>query len=207
MRIVGIDLSLTGTGLAEITLRPGELDELASVQTSVVAVAKAVKDPQLQDDFDRQTQITERVMDWVKGPMHFASPVNLPDLVVIEKLFNSTTSAGMLIERAGLWWRIVGSMLCWNIPVVHAVQSQGKKFLTGSGNADKGAMAMYASKLYPQWTPATMKNANDEADAIAMASIGVGLMASDVDWPFPITDYRQKIIDDINTKQKLRENA
>jgi hypothetical protein len=65
-------------------------------------------------------------------------------------------------------------------------------------------MAMYASKLYPHWDPSTSKNANDEADALALASIGVGLMASDVDWPYPITDYRQKIIDDISTKQQLR---
>lgn len=203
MRIVGIDLSLTGTGLAEITLQPGELDELAGIQTTVVG-SSGKKDDLLEQRFERQTAITERIMDWVKGPMHFTSPVKLPDLVVIESLFSTGQVGGSQIDRSGLWWRVVGSVLCWSVPVVTAAPMQAKKFLTGAGNSDKGAMAMYASKLYPHWDPSTSKNANDEADALALASIGVGLMASDVDWPYPITDYRQKIIDDINTKQQLR---
>lgn len=206
MRIVGIDLSLTGTGLAEITLNPGELDELAGVRTAVVP-SSGKKDDQLQERFDRQTTICSSVLDFVKGPLLLGSPEKLPDLVVIESLFNSGTFAAGFIDRAGLWWRVVGSILCWDIPVVAATPQQAKKFLTGSGNADKGAMAMYFAKLYPQWTPSTNKNANDEADGGALASIGVGLMASDVDWPFQPTEYRYKIIDDINKKQKLRESA
>lgn len=201
MRIVGIDMSLTGTGLAEITLDSGALDDIVGIKTHVVT-SKSTKDAQLRDHFNRQTEITTGVLDFVLGPGEILRrDEQFPDLVVIESLFNSATNAGMLIDRAGLWWRIVGSLLCWDITVVQANQSQGKKFLTGSGSADKGAMAMYASKLYPHWDPATLKNANDEADAIALASIGVGLMTSDEDWPYPITDYRQKIIDDIDKKQ------
>jgi len=207
MRIVGIDLSLTGTGLAEITLQPGALDELVHVETIVVP-SSGKKDDLLQQRFHRQTEICSQVLDFTLGPSHQHGLLDdRPDLVVIESLFNSGTYAGGFIDRAGLWWRVAGSILCWDIPVVTATPQQAKKFLTGAGNADKGAMAMYASKLYPHWDPSTSKNANDEADALALASIGVGLMASDVDWPFPITDYRQKIIDDISTKQKLRENA
>lgn len=207
MRVVGIDLSLTGTGLAEITLNPGELDELAGVQTSVVP-SSGKKDDQLRERFNRQTSICSEVLDFTLGPSHEHGLLDeRPDVVVIESLFSSGQIGGSQIDRSGLWWRVVGSILCWDIPVVTAAPMQAKKFLTGSGNADKGAMAMYFAKLYSQWTPSTNKNANDEADSGALASIGVGLMASDVDWPFPITDYRQKIIDDINAKQKLRESV
>lgn len=207
MRIVGIDLSLTGTGLAEIKLQPGVPDELAAVETVVVS-SSGKKDDQLQERFHRQTDICSQILDFTLGGSHEHGLIDdRPDLIVIESLFNSGTFAGGFIDRAGLWWRVVGSILCWDIPVVTATPQQAKKFLTGAGNADKGAMAMYLSKLYPHWDPSTSKNANDEADGGALASIGVGLMASDVDWPFPVTDYRQKIIDDINTKQKLRENA
>lgn len=202
MRIVGIDLSLTGTGLAEITgSGPSTV-----IRTAVVP-SSGKKDDQLQERFDRQTAIAAGVLDFVLGPGELrqgAHDEQSADFVVIESLFNSGTFAGGFIDRAGLWWRVVGSILCWDIPVVTATPQQAKKFLTGAGNADKGAMAMYLAKLYPQWTPSTSKNANDEADAGALASIGVGLTASDVDWPYPITDYRQKIIDDINTKQQLR---
>lgn len=206
MRIVGIDLSLTGTGLAEITLPHEKFLGEVTVKTAVVT-SSGKKDDQLQERFERQTSICSQVLDFVKGPLHFTSPRHLPNLVVIESLFNSGTFAGGFIDRAGLWWRVVGSILCWGVPVVAATPQQAKKFLTGAGNADKGAMAMYFARLYPHWNPSTSKNANDEADGGALASIGVGLMASDVDWPFQITDYRQKIIDDINRKQKLRESV
>lgn len=201
MRIVGIDLSLTGTGLASI---------VDSEPETHVVTSKGSTDDQLTQRFNRQSNISNQVLDFVLGPVN---PVfeeraaRRPDLVVIESLFNSGTFAGALIDRAGLWWRIVGSLLAWDIPVVHATPGQGKKFITGDGNADKGAMAMYFSKLYPGWSPSTRKNANDEADAGGLASIGWGLMNNDTDWPFPITSYRQKIIDDINKNQKLREPA
>lgn len=210
MRIVGIDLSLTGTGLAEITLEIGALDDLALPATKVVT-SQPTKDSTLVDDFNRQTAITVPVLAWALGTETlmgngFDYP-NRADLVVIEALFNSKTSAGMLIERAGLWWRIVGSLICYGIPIVVVNQAQGKKFLTGNGGSDKGGMTLAAARLYPQWTPSTVKNTNDEADALALASIGVCLMASVEDWPVPETDYRHKIVDDLSTKQLRREKA
>lgn len=203
MSIVGIDLSLTGTGLARMT----SIGMATYAVETAVVISAAPKNPRLQDHFDRQTKISSAVLEFALGQPRGDGHPDAASLVVIEGLFNSGQVGGSLIDRAGLWWRIVGSLLCYDIPVVTAAPMQGKKFLTGAGNADKGAMAMYAAKLYPQWTPSTMKNANDEADAIALASIGVGLQRSDDEWPFQITDYRQKIIDDINKKQKLREPA
>jgi crossover junction endodeoxyribonuclease RuvC len=193
--IIGIDLSLTATGLAAISI-----DKITTVKTHVVPSSGSTDDS-IQERFDRQTELCSAIMDWVLDNRSVDTDVDRPDLVVIEALFNSKTSAGGLLDRSGLWWRVVGSLLCWGIPVVSPTQSQGKKFFTGNGSADKGAMAMYAARLYPQWNPATMKHANDEADAIAMASIGVGLWESDTSWPYPNTDYRQKIIDDLDKKQ------
>lgn len=208
MKVVGIDLSLTGTGLATIE------DVVISASgphawdiTSEVITSKGKQDDGLESRFNRQSTISSGVLEYTLGGSYTHELIERPDLVVIESLFNSGTFAGSLIDRAGLWWRIVGTLLVFDVPVVTATPQQGKKFLTGAGNADKGAMAMYAAKLYPQWTPSTSKNANDEADGVALASVGVGLCNSDTDWPFPNTDYRQKIIDDINTKQKLREPA
>lgn len=194
MRIVGIDLSLTGTGLASI---------VDGVPQTKVVVSKGEQADGLEKRFDRQSMICNHVLDFTLGYRVDGQRPESPDLVVIESLFNSGTFAGSLIDRAGLWWRIVGSLLAWDILVVHATPGQGKMFLTGAGNADKGAMAMYFSKLFPDWEPSTRKNANDEADAGALASIGHALVTPPSAWPFEPTQYREKVIADIRKKQNL----
>jgi hypothetical protein len=174
-------------------------------------VSKGEQADSLEQRFNRQSMISNHILDFALGPGELrqgAHDSESADLVVIETLFNSATFAGSLIDRAGLWWRIVGSLLAWDIPVVHATPGQGKMFITSAGNADKGAMAMYASKVWAQWEPTTRKNANDEADALALASIGLALVTPPSMWPFDETQYRKKIIDDLRKKQDLvRENA
>jgi len=210
VRIVGIDLSLTGTGLAELMADPYHGLVNWSAKTKVVT-SQPPKESSLENDFHRQTAITVPVLAWALGTETlmdngFEYP-DRADLVVIEALFNSKTNAGMLIERAGLWWRIVGSLICYGIPVVVANQSQAKKFFTGNGGSDKAAVAMAAARLYPQWTPSTVKNTNDEADGLSHASIGACLLADVAEWPVPETDYRHKIVDDLSKKQLRREKA
>lgn len=195
MKIVGIDLSLTGTGLASI---------VDGVPDTHVVVSKGEKADDLMQRFDRQSTISNEILDFTLGRSHQHQVFeDRADLVVIESLFNSGTFAGSLIDRAGLWWRIVGSLLVWDVPVVHATPGQGKMFLTGAGNADKGAMAMYASKVWPDWEPSTRKNANDEADALALASIGQALVTPPSAWPFEPTKYREKVVEDLRRKQNL----
>lgn len=194
MKIVGIDMSLAGTGLASI---------VDGVPQTRVVVSKGEQADSLEKRFDRQSHICNHVLDFTLGYRVDGQRPENPDLVVIETLFNSATTAGYLIDRAGLWWRIVGSLLVWDVPVVHATAGQGKMFLTGAGNADKGAMAMYASKVWPDWEPSTRKNANDEADALALASIGQALVTPPSMWPFEETKYRTKVVDDLRKKQNL----
>lgn len=194
MKVVGIDLSLTGTGLASI---------VDGVPQTQAIVSKGEQADSLEQRFNRQSSINNAILDFVLGPVKGWDRSDVPDLAVIESLFNSSTFAGSLIDRAGLWWRIVGSLLCYGVPVVHATPGQGKMFLTGAGNADKGAMAMYFSKIFPDWEPTTKKNANDEADAGALASIGWALVTPTTMWPFEPTQYREKVVDDLRKKQNL----
>jgi len=199
VKIVGIDLSLTGTGLASI---------VDGIPQTKAVVSKGEQADPLEKRFDRQSTICNHVLDFTLGYRVDGQRPESPDLVVIESLFNSGTFAGSLIDRAGLWWRIVGSLLVWDVLVVHATPGQGKMFLTGAGNADKGAMAMYASKVWSDWEPVTRKNANDEADALALASIGWALVTPPSAWPFEQTKYREKVVDDLRKKQDLvREPA
>jgi hypothetical protein len=184
VKIVGIDLSLTGSGLCEIEMPGLDVDpttENFGLVTSVVTSAGKTKDT-LPMRFDRQTKITAGVLAVAKTA----------DLVVIEYPV-SGKHAGHLIDRAGFWWRVVGSCLLWDIEVVSPVPQHAKKFLTGSGSAPKGEMVRVAGKVWPQWTPATIKNVEDEADAIALATIGVALALPVPEWPFSLTQYRTEL--------------
>lgn len=183
---VGIDLSLTSTGLARVT-------DYGDVTTTLATSTGKTKDT-LTQRFIRQTLLTDAVLDFVKED-------GLPDVVIIEGLFSSGQVGGMQLDRFGLWWRVVGSLLIWEVPVYVVTASQGKKFLAGSGKADKGSMVRAATKLWPSWEPSTPHSSEDEADAIAMASVGLALTAQNV--PFTITDYRAEVLDKLRKANDL----
>lgn len=174
---IGIDLSLTSTGLAWV-------NDAGEVVTTLATSTGKTKDTLLQR-FIRQTRLTDAVLDFVKAQ-------GLPDIAIIEGLFSAGQVGGMQLDRFGLWWRVVGSLLLWEVPVYVVAASQGKKFLAGSGKADKGSMVRAAGKLWPSWEPSTPHSSEDEADAIAMASVGLALTGADV--PFTITDYRKEVL-------------
>lgn len=188
---VGIDLSLTSTGLARVS-------DAGDVTTTLATSTGKTKDTLLQR-FIRQTKLTDAVLDFVKEG-------GLPDVVIIEGLFAAGQVGGMQLDRFGLWWRVVGSLLIWEVPVYVVTASQGKKFLAGSGKADKGSMVRAAGKLWPDWEPSTPHSSEDEADAIAMASVGLALTARAPGVggvPFTITDYRKEVLDKLRKANEL----
>lgn len=184
--IVGIDLSLTSTGVA--TLVDGTL-------TTTRVTSKGHTADSLARRFERQTIITDQLLELAKGA----------SLVVIEGLFTGP-KAGHVIDRAGAWWRVAGSLMLWNIPVLVIPATQAKMFLTGKGNADKGTMVMVASKLWPDWMPSSDSNAEDEADAIALVMVGLavaGTEAGDLDrMPFEMPDYRTNVVTKLQPQVK-----
>lgn len=188
MKITGIDLSLQGTGVAKIECV--DWTSQVTVETAVVT-SKGKLNDSLTVRHTRQVRLMHAVLDHARDS----------DLVVIETLF-SAANAGSLIDRAGLWWKVVGVLVVCEVPVVHVTATQGKKFLTGNGSADKGAMVHWASKMWPSWNPATEKNVNDEADALALASIGLALVDEDHAM-FPMPEYRRKVISDLTAKQDI----
>ena len=177
--ITGIDLSLTSTGVAQIA---------DSTLTTCRVTSSGHTDDSLQQRFDRQTIVTDRLLELAKGS----------DLVVIEGLFTGK-NAGHLIDRAGLWWRVSGSLLLWDIPVLVVPGTSAKLFLTGKGSADKGSMVRAAGKLWPDWEPSSSSRVEDEADAIALVSVGLALVAQAAgtvpELPFDLPDYRLKVLE------------
>lgn len=116
MNIVGIDPSLTATGIA------------AADGTLHTVKSKPVGDD-LGSRLWRLNVICAKIGALVQGA----------DVAVIEGPAFSRANAGTHVG-AGLWWRIVGGLHARGVRVVELGPSQLKKFATGRGNADKAAM-------------------------------------------------------------------
>jgi crossover junction endodeoxyribonuclease RuvC len=90
------------------------------------------------------------------------------DLVVIEHLsFGSHGSATR--DLAGLWWLIVRMLDQYDMPLGVVAPGTLKRWATGNGNADKREVA---AAMIQRW-PGTSFRSTDEADALALASIGL----------------------------------
>jgi Holliday junction resolvasome RuvABC endonuclease subunit len=182
---IGIDPSLTGTGLARVT---ADGVSGALLETSTVATSGRRADP-LPDRHRRLEVISRSVTDW-------ALPA---DLVVIEGPAYAARG-GSVLDRHGLWWFLVSALLRRCVPVAVCPPSVRCRWATGRGNADKAAVSASVESLWrsagedPGGGLSGPQNAN-ESDAAALASMAaqrLGLIpaltrhsdaASRVEWP------------------------
>lgn len=161
LRVVGVDLSLTSSGVAAID----------SLGDEFVPSCWHIKSSGKRGDslIDRDVRITE-LADGVLNSILLA-PL-LPVLVMIEGPAYGSRG-GSPVDRYGLWWRIVSSLLSRNIPVAYAHPTTRSKFAAGNGKSDKAAVASSMQRI---WTGMEFKN-SDESDALAlahMAAVGLG---------------------------------
>ena len=147
MRVVGLDLSLTSTGVATS-------HDTARIRPPA-AFAPAELGP--ESTIHRIRHIAARV----------GKAVADADVVVLESLFPSTMPGTM--ERIGLFWRVLDVVLVQapyaGVATIHPVSL--KVFATGRGNADKPAMVDAARHHF-----GNRIGGDDEADAAWCAAIG-----------------------------------
>ncbi|KUN37754.1 Holliday junction endonuclease [Streptomyces longwoodensis] len=121
--VVGLDLSLTGTGIA---YRDGSTTTVKTKQT---------------DGDGRLTQIEEAVQLAIGGEAYGLGP--LPDLVVIEDLPTHAKGAGF----TGMVHGVVRNLLRKNgVPYALVTPATLKSYATGKGSGDKVPMALAAYK-------------------------------------------------------------
>jgi Holliday junction resolvasome RuvABC endonuclease subunit len=143
--IIGIDLSLTSTGIAT----PAGVDLIKSA---------GGKNDTLQQRSARLGRIRNRLLDRCKTA----------DLVVIEgPAYNSRD--GHAHDRSGLWWMVVRGLHVNRIPVAVVVPSQLQKYATGKGRADKFAVHAAVIKRYPDIDVV----GPDQADALVLRAMGM----------------------------------
>ena len=153
--VVGLDLSLTSSGVAIIGW-PGPAMATPYAHVSRVR-SKGTRGDTLQDRHARLRMLAQAIIDEARGAA----------LVVVEQPAFSAVG-GSHHDRSGLWWLVVGRLLSREIPVVEVTPGQLKKYATGSGVAGKDAVLAAVVRRYP----CVDVGNNDEADALVLAAIG-----------------------------------
>ncbi len=175
MKVVGIDLSMTATGVAKIEERV-TVDPWPVVN---VITSKPTGDGMdLQKRYERLESIAASVIAECKEA----------DLVLIEGPSFASHSKGTW-DRAGLWWWVVSILSTIGTRVVEIPPNTVKKWATNSGGANKTAVALAVSKLWPEVT-ITDDNA---ADALCLATIGAQLLGLAV----PSRAHHQKALEKV----------
>ncbi len=150
--VIGLDLSLTGTGFA-------------GPDGTKVFRSTGHKGDTLDQRADRLTALLFDVLDAIDD-------WNV-DLVTIEQpsFGQSRGSSGAVTDRAGLWWLIVHALHSRGIAVAEVPPATLKKYVTGKGNAGKGLIAAHLVKRFD-----VLIEDDNAADAFALRALGLDLL-------------------------------
>lgn len=171
MIIVGLDPSLTATGLAVLDIgEDGKFWDVRTVKSGAPKIANEYS------NFQRMKAIAAKVDE------NIAALVGgqCIDLAVIESPAYSK-NVGMSHERAGLWWMLFEVLADKGCQVSVVKPNVRAKYATGNGLAGKDRVMLAASRRYPD---AQMTN-NNEADAVVLAAMGARRHGAPVEFALP----------------------
>lgn len=158
LTITGLDLSLTGTGIAHIRIdRPPTFDPQASIETLTITSTGRRGDT-LPQRVDRIRRLRNAIVDQARHSQ----------LVVLEAPAFAS-NMGSVWDRAGLWHHVVAALDHLGVPYVDVPPTRLKKFAADKGNADKAAVAAGVTRL---WGELASPRDNNQFDALALASLG-----------------------------------
>lgn len=165
--ILGVDFSLTGTGLAVF-------GDDGSTDTCTIASPK--DDGTVRAIADRLLFIADKVEAW--------ADLSEDDTVVFEDLLHHAPSPHRG-KIAGGWWQVAARVAALvNDPVILVAPKVRAKYATGNGSAGKKAVLEQVTARYPQFD---IRNDN-EADAVTLVAIGARLNGRPIDPDLPETN-------------------
>ncbi|GGS96699.1 hypothetical protein [Streptomyces violaceus] len=151
--VVGVDPSLTGTGLAS-----------SNGWCDVIGYQRArAKDPGIT-----QLPHAERIHAMRQLAHQVLETIGHPDLAVIE-LPAVSRSGGGAHERGWFWWHLYSQLHNRQIPIGLLAPNARALYATGKGNAAKGLVVDAVARRFPQWATEGNDNA---ADAVALMAAG-----------------------------------
>lgn len=162
MIVVGLDLSLTSTGIARTYA-----DNPLGPDTIVDRVTSTGKETATL--LERDTRLTAL-------RKHITALALPADLAVVEGPSYASKN-GKQHDRSGLWWAVVRNLMMNGVPVVEVPPSSRMKYATGKGNAAKDAVLAAVVRRYPD----VEVTGNDEADALVLAAMGARHLGHPID--------------------------
>lgn len=160
-RVLGIDSSLTSTGLCRVDLSDGNDPVIACATVT----SKASPDKSTAAMSTRIRSIVARIEAGAEGT----------DLALIEgPSYGSPNSAHVL---SWLWGAVVDMLVINGVQILVVAPAQRMKYATGKGNAAKDVVLAAAIHRWPQVTI----EGNDTADALILAAIGCRSLKSPID--------------------------
>lgn len=145
-RVVGLDISLTATGIAS-SLGWSRVVGRSDITTAPLLIRMAAVS-ELADSILRHT--------------------GRPELAVVEVPAYRALGGGVL-ERSLLWGLVVRGLISREIPVAEVYNNTRMKYATGKGLASKGAIVDAVARRYPRY----LTGGNDNlADAIVLCAMG-----------------------------------
>lgn len=162
---MGIDLSLTGTGLS-ILERKTKRHKVRCALSTIKSSGK--KTDTLLQRYDRLRRIAQALT-------HVSHPDGI-DLIVIEAP-SYGSKHGSQHDRSGLWWSVVSGWIESDVPVATVAPTARAKYATGKGNADKDKVLASVVRRY---VCASVDN-NNEADALVLAAMGMRWLGMPID--------------------------
>lgn len=164
MIVLGIDPSLTSTGIARV-----DTDDRLVAQTWTIT-SKGTHADTLAQRRERLAMIAERrIGDAAIGIGEDGSDLGgRADLAIIEGLAMAHHNAGTTMLN-GLWWLTVHRLYNLGVPVVAVAPKSLKKYATGAGNAPKEAMVAAAIRRLPHVDTGDQP---DRVDALWLAAMG-----------------------------------
>ena len=172
--IVGLDLSLTATGLADLDIDSGTFTNVDTYGT------KGKRGDKYAQRGTRLQTMADHITTWATAGVYD------PDLVVVEGP-SLGSKAGSQFDRSGLWWLIVTTLLCEDIPVLVVPPKTRAKYATGNGNSGKDVVVAHVVEQYGHLYRDRIKNDN-EADAIVLAAMGARYLGHTIDDDLPLTN-------------------
>lgn len=168
MIVVGLDLSLTSTGVATVNTDCGGavVDRITSEPPNTGRDAKGNKlPPTLIQRAARLHHMRTRIVDHARNA----------DLVVIEQpAFSRTT--GSMHDRSGLWWLVVHRLHVLNRVVVEVSPTGRAKYACGKALGKDQVLAAVVRRYAD-----VEVTGNDEADALLLAAMGARHLGSPID--------------------------
>lgn len=160
-RVIGIDSSLTGTGLVRVDRK----DKDWSAQTQLIKTKTG----------DGSHAFTSRRLKSIIAQITPELEM-LPSLVVLEAPALSKVG-GHNHDRSWLWGKIFDACMDRRIPIITPTPNQRAQYATGSGNASKDTVLAAVIRRWPQVDIVD----NNIADAMVLAAIGCRVWGHPID--------------------------